>query len=276
MAAARLRLVLGLLVMAWLFPTAAGAHGETGHGMQPLATWIAQACVLLAWMMYAIGAWRRPPTGGLRILFHGTMALAVITLFGPLDAWAYASTAWHMMQHMLIMVVVAPLWVLAQPLPQWRAATGRRFDALWRLPVRASRYPMACAALHALAIWGWHAPVPYMLAVQNPAWHVLEHASFLLTAVLFWWSVLRAGRTKTLEAMLALLLTLSHTGMLGALLTFARAPLYHAESTQLWDQQLAGLVMWIPGSLVYLLAIGWVARHWFHPTHHAPTRATHL
>jgi cytochrome c oxidase assembly factor CtaG len=101
-----------------------------------------------------------------------------------------------------------------------------------------------------------------MAAVQNNGWHVLEHASFLFTGWLFWWAVLRPGQGGVLQATLALLFTVMHTGLLGALLTFARAPLYWSESRELWDQQLAGLVMWIPGGMVYLAAAAWAGYRW--------------
>jgi putative membrane protein len=117
---------------------------------------------------------------------------------------------------------------------------------------------MACALLHAAAIWVWHAPAPYMAAVFNTGWHVLEHASFVFTACLFWWSVLRAGQADSLRALLALLFTLMHTGLLGAVLTFAHTPLYWRESRELWDQQLAGLIMWIPCGTAYMAAAAWV------------------
>jgi cytochrome c oxidase assembly factor CtaG len=167
-----------------------------------------------------------------------------------------------MVQHMLLMVVVAPLLVLARPLPQWRAVLGARADALWRPLHRFSRHPMACALLHAAAIWFWHAPGPYVAALASPLWHVVEHACFLFSGWLFWWSVLRPGRTGALPAAGALLFTVMHTGLLGALLAFSRAPLYSDAPSALADQQLAGLVMWVPGGLVYLLVAVWAAARW--------------
>jgi cytochrome c oxidase assembly factor CtaG len=190
------------------------------------------------------------------------MAIAAVALFGPLDTLAERSSAWHMGQHMLLIVVVAPLAVLGRPLPQWRALLGTSADALWRRLHRFSRYPMQAALLHAAALWFWHAPGPYIAAVQHPAWHVLEHASFLFSGWLFWWSVLRPSRAGVLPAALAMLFTVMHTGLLGALLSFATVPLYHSGSAALADQQLAGLVMWIPGGLIYLLAAAWAAWRW--------------
>lgn len=250
----------GAVLLAALPPALAHEGGATGHSEVPL--WLAQAVFALAWLAYVRGALQTPPPALRHLGFHVTMLLAGLSLFGPFDAWAVRSTAWHMVQHMMVMVVVAPLLVLARPLPQWRAAIGPAADRVWRGLMGASRRPMLCALLHAAAIWFWHAPGPYIAAVQHTGLHVLEHACFLFTGWLFWWSVLRPGRHRVLMAAMALLFTATHTGMLGALLTFARAPLYAVESGDLADQQLAGLVMWIPGGMVYLLAAVWAGFRW--------------
>lgn len=256
-----MRLTVALLLAA--APAAVNAHSPWDAGaLSHLPVWAAQAVLLAAWLLYVPGAARSRPSTGERAAFHGGMAVAGVALFGPFDDWAVSSTAMHMVQHMLLMVVAAPLWVLARPLPQWRAALGRAADWWWFPVLRAGRHPMACAGLHAVAIWGWHLPGPYMAAVENNWWHVAEHASFALTAWLFWWAVLRARRGGELQAALALLFTLMHTGLLGAVLTFAQAPLYYRESRELWDQQLAGLAMWVPGGAAYLAAIAGCAYRW--------------
>lgn len=236
----------------------AGTMAHEGGATAAAPIWLSQALFAAAWIGYAAGAVRVRPPLARRLTLHAAMLIAGIALFGPFDTWAASSTAMHMVQHMLLIVVVAPLAVLAAPLAQWRAMLGPALDPLWRMLLRCSRNPMACAALHAAAIWIWHAPRPYMAAVLDPFWHVIEHACFLSSAWLFWWSVLRSGRRSALQAMLALLFTLMHTGLLGALLTFAREPLYGVESRELWDQQLAGLVMWIPGGAAYLAGAAWV------------------
>jgi len=251
------------MMAAW--PATSFAHSVlplTG-GFEQAPVWFAQAVFVLAWLGYVrgcrAGAVLHQARSGQRRLFHVTMLIAGLTLFGPLDELAERSTAWHMGQHMLLIVVVAPMLVLARPLAQWRAVLGPRADVVWRPLHRLSRRPMLCALLHAAAIWFWHAPGPYIAAVQTPLWHVLEHACFLCSAWLFWWSVLRPGRSGALAAAGALLFTVMHTGMLGALMSFANVPLYSTGLKALADQQLAGLVMWVPGGLVYLLAAVWAA-----------------
>jgi putative membrane protein len=231
-----------------------------GGSRAPL--WLAQALWLLGAASYGLGAWRRTPARGPALAFGAAWALGACALFGPLDDWADRNTAWHMVQHMLLIIGVAPLAVLARPLPQWRAALGPAMDAVWRTLHGFTRRPLACALLHAAVLWFWHAPVPYQLALAQPLWHVLAHASFLLSAWLFWWAVLRPGQGGVLGAAGALLFTLTHTGLLGALLTFAPEPLYLAESGSLRDQQLAGLVMWVPGGLIYLGVAVWAAWRW--------------
>ncbi len=251
-----------LLMSAW--PAATFAHGtlSSAGSFEQAPVWFVQVVFVLAWLGYGAGALRYPPRSSPRMAFHLAMLIAGLTLFGPLDELAERNTAWHMGQHMLLIVVVAPLLVLARPLSQWRAVLGPRADAVWRPLHRLSRRPMVCALLHAAAVWFWHAPAPYIAAVQSPLWHVLEHTCFMLSGWLFWWSVLRPSRLGALPAAGALLFTVMHTGLLGALLTFAKVPLYSTEVTALADQQLAGLVMWVPGGLVYLLAVVSVAWRW--------------
>jgi cytochrome c oxidase assembly factor CtaG len=257
-----------------LLPTLAAAHAsapggpldlQAGHGWGYWLLGLWQAGFVLAWLGYALGAARRRAPWGRQLAFHAAMLVAGLALFGPLDDWAAQSTAMHMVQHMLLMVVVAPLAVLARPWAPWRAVLGSAADGAWRLVARLAQRPLACALLHALAVWAWHAPPLYRAALFDTGWHVLEHASFLVTAWLLWWSVLNPGRQRAVPATLALLFTLMHTGMLGAVLSFARQPLYRPGVHELADQQLAGLLMWIPGGCVYLLAVAWAGWRWLAP-----------
>lgn len=218
----------------------------------------AQALFALAWLAWGAGALQRLPSIGRGSAFQAAMVLAGVALFGPVERWAAGSSAGHMAQHMLLMVVVAPLAVAARPWPAWRAALGTPLDGAWHAPMRLTRRPMACAVLHALVVWFWHAPAPYLAALESPGLHVIEHAGLLASACLLWESLLRAGRSRTPEALRALLFTLMQTGLLGALMTFARVPWYAAESRDLLDQQLAGLLMGIPGIMACLLGAAWI------------------
>jgi cytochrome c oxidase assembly factor CtaG len=115
--------------------------------------------------------------------------------------------------------------------------------------------------LHAAALWAWHAPALFEAAVVHESVHILQHASFFVTALLFWWSLLsgRDGQRVGL-AVLCLSTTALHGGALGALLAMAGQAWYsvYEATAPLWgltaleDQQLGGLIMWVPAGLVYL------------------------
>lgn len=246
-----------------LWSPAVLAHNPiTSTGHEQLAGLFGVVLLLLFWGGYLLGSLRRRPRGRDGALFHATALVCALALFGPLDDWAKASTAAHMVQHMLLMVVVAPLWVLSRPLQQLAAGAGRLFTGPWKMLLPLVQRPVTAAYLHAAAIWFWHTPYFYMVAVENPWWHALEHACFLGTAGLFWWAVLKSSAVRAPWALLAVLFTLMHTGFLGAILTFADAPMY-GEARGLDDQHLAGLIMWVVGGVPYLMASGWIAHRWY-------------
>jgi cytochrome c oxidase assembly factor CtaG len=111
--------------------------------------------------------------------------------------------------------------------------------------------------LHGIAIWAWHAPILFDAAVTNVVLHRLQHLSFLLTAIVFWWSVLRNDNAGL--AAWHLFVTMLHTSILGALMALAPHVLYQAQTatssawglTPLEDQQLAGIIMWVPAGTIY-------------------------
>lgn len=254
-------LLLGLLAGA-LAPAAAAHNPLTSGGTEQWAGLVSAMVLGTFWLCYIVGALRRPPSWRRALCFHATAILSVMTLLGPLDDWAETSTAAHMVQHMLLMVVIAPLWVLCRPLPQLTAGGGRPGVWLWHPMLRLTCYPAVTAYLHGAIIWFWHMPYFYMLAVEDPWWHIVEHAFFLVTAGLFWWAVLNGNYRRAPWALFALLFTLIHTGFLGAILTFARAPIY-GEARNLEDQQLAGMIMWVLGAIPYILASAWIGSRWY-------------
>ena len=224
---------------------------------------IAGALLLLAlWGSYCLGCVRLPPKLSRFWLFQAACLLSVFTLFGPLDEWAETNSAAHMVQHMLMMVVIAPLWVIARPLPQWHALQSMLANTLFAPLLQLARYPVTAATVHGAVIWFWHTPRFYVLALDNLWWHLVEHLCFMLSAGVFWWSVLRSQQTTAPRALLALLVTLMHTGFLGALLTFSHASWYGSERA-LEHQQLAGLLMWVLGGVPYFAAAGWLSWRWF-------------
>lgn len=253
--------VKGWLLPVLLAPLPASAHPLVSGFEAQFTTLLGALLLGSAWGLYALGARRQSPPAMHAACFHGALAIAAFAVFGPIDDWAQTSVSAHMLQHMLFMVVIAPLVALASPLAQWQAATGRVLRRLWPMLRRWTRAPLPLALLHGAVIWIWHTPQLYRLALDDPGWHVVEHAAFLLSGVLFWWSALHAGPRQRAEALLAMLLTLMHTGLLGALLAFGRVSFYGAERG-LADQQLAGLIMWVPGGIAYLAGAGAIAWRW--------------
>jgi putative membrane protein len=177
----------------------------------------------------------------------GWLAVA-IAILSPLDAAAGRSFALHMVQHELLMVVAPPLLILGRPFAALSATLGPRALRIAAWPLRIP--PPAAWALHAAALWVWHMPWLFDASAASDTTHALQHASFFFTALLFWWTVFRRVRVGT--AVLYVLTTLIHTGALAALLTFAPAPLYAGASLE--QQQLGGLIMWVPAGYAMLLA----------------------
>jgi putative membrane protein len=221
------------------------------------------------------------------VCYLGGVATLVLALISPIDALSAALFSVHMTQHMLLMVVAAPLLVLGNPMLAYvwalpkgdrvALAEGWRRARVTRAGWRMLSHPLTIFVLHVGALWIWHVPELYEAALEHRAVHTAEHASFLFTAMLFWWALTRAGRRGHWPgygaAVLYVFGTALQSGALGALLMFSPAPLYraHAEGTALWgldllvDQQLAGALMWVPAGLVYtgailVLFLAWLGR----------------
>jgi cytochrome c oxidase assembly factor CtaG len=190
----------------------------------------------------------------------------------------------HMIEHEILMVMAAPLLVLARPLGPilWAFPPAARYSLGRASQVQVLRWiwawatnPLVATVLHGAALWLWHMPSLYEAALDSEPVHWLQHFSFFGTALLFWQGVLN-GRMQTggyPAGGFCLFLTALHSGFLGILLVVARAPLFPVQGssaadwglTPVEDQQLAGLIMWVPGGLVYatiaLALIGlWIAK----------------
>jgi cytochrome c oxidase assembly factor CtaG len=161
------------------------------------------------------------------------------------------------------------LWALPKPFRQrlGRAARVRWLRSVWRVLTS----PLPATTWHGAVIWFWHAPVLFDGAVAHVALHRLQHLRFLLSALAFWWALER--RAERGAAVLHLFVTMVHTTLLGALLVLVPRVLYPGQTalgpqwdlTPLQDQQLAGLVMWVPAGTVYagaalVFAALWVRR----------------
>jgi cytochrome c oxidase assembly factor CtaG len=252
---------LGGLLSALSAPPPAAPGGAACHAGALDGTWWSFDPWI--WSTLALLALLRPRS---RWPFAGALLALFVALVWPLDVLSDGSLAAHMAQHMLLIAVAAPLLVLSRPMPwpafglppRGRKAFGRALGAFARI-VR----PRPAFALHAVAIWLAHAPRVVEWSIANRWVHLLVHACLLGTAAAFWWACLRARAAGAGEASVLALATLIHTGLLGALLAFAPRPLYAGYALE--DQQLAGLVMWVPGGLCYLvaglaLAAAWMPR----------------
>jgi cytochrome c oxidase assembly factor CtaG len=186
-----------------------------------------------------------------------------------------------MTQHELLISICAPLLVVGRPLIpfvwglplSWRRRLGdwtraENVSQTWR----TISLPGVAFSLHAIALWVWHLPGPYQSTLSSELMHSLQHISFLGTALLFWWTIFKARGTEIGygASVFYLFATALQTGALGALLTFSSHLWYPAygATTGPWglspldDQQLGGLIMWIPGSIPYVLAGLYMFARW--------------
>ena len=207
-------------------------------------------------------------------LFAVGYAALVIALISPLHAVGEVYFSVHMVQHLLLSLVAPPLLLLSSSMPVllW-ALPPRDRQTLGRLAgrpgfvrsvLRALTRPMVAWGLFVGTQWLWHQPAAYDWALENRWAHYLEHVSFFVSAVLFWWPVIGAPPVKsplTYPARLAYtFLAWLPNSLLGAGISLAQGPLYpfYVNSAQVtgsdpgFDQQLAGLIMWVPGDVLFV------------------------
>jgi putative membrane protein len=254
-------------------------------------------------LIYATGLtrlWRNAGFGhGIRrfeaaAFVAGWSALA-LALLSPLDALSDVLFWAHMTQHELLMLVAAPAMVVGRPFISfcWALPDRIRFallqrgrDAAQSRPLRLLTAPLSVLAIHALALWLWHIPALFNAALRDERIHALQHASFFFSAALFFFAVThgRYGRVGYGASTLFVFLTAAHSGLLGALLTLANQLWYPMQSSAgltygicpLEDQQLAGLIMWIPaGALLTVFALALFAA-WLGESERRASRARRL
>jgi putative membrane protein len=278
----RMKRALGLLALA--APTPALAHGGEGEGWHPeLSIWIP---LMLFAAVYAAGFLRlrsRSDHGraGLRrgatLFAAGWLTLAAAT-GSPLHQAGEHSFLMHMIEHELIMLPAALLLVLAKPGPVllWAfpvslrgafAGAARGGRPLWAWLAA----PVTATLIQAGAMWLWHMPPLFDRALDSEGWHVAQHLSFLVAALLFWWAIAHGRTTSYGLAAFCLFLTSLIGGALGALMAFSTSPWYApyaalgmtpAGLSPAEDQQLAGLVMWVPGGAFHAAAALYFLYRW--------------
>jgi cytochrome c oxidase assembly factor CtaG len=261
------------------------AHGGKPHDLHDLArTWAVEPYVYLglalsAWL-YIAGLrkmWRDNRGAGVKTweacCYAGGWLALVVALVSPLHPWGRVLFSAHMTQHEILMLVAAPLLVLGRPIlvwlkalpAQWATVLGQWAHTVgWLKFWRAISNPFAAWLIHAAALWMWHVPVLFQATIDNDLVHTLQHSSFLGSALLFWWAVMHGRERASMFGMAVLYMftTALHSGLLGVLITFADTLVYPAyrNTTQSWgltpleDQQLGGLIMWIPAGIVYIIA----------------------
>jgi putative membrane protein len=191
------------------------------------------------------------------------LTVALLSPLAAISEWLFSA---HMTQHTLLMLVAAPLIAGGQPVATMTAASGGMAGAaivstrfVWR-PMTSP--PVAFAVLLSV-LWLWHVPALHEAALHSSLVHALQHLSFFAAAGAFWWGLVhgRYGRYGYGAAVVFVFLTAVHSSVLGALLTVASRVLYptyavrgvpHGIDAQA-DQQLAGLIMWVPSGVIFIL-----------------------
>jgi len=214
-----------------------------------------------------------------RWLFLGGLAAILLALVSPVDTYGGVLFSVHMVQHMLLEMVAAPLIVLSAPITLALRAAGpsaRRalLAVLHSHPARWLTFPLVTWFLFAAVNWGWHFSALYNVALENDLVHYFEHASFLIAALLFWWPAIgpdpQPWHIPHPVRLMYLFLAMPQNSFLGvALLSTERVLYLHYVTvvrtwgpTPLDDQHLGGALMWVFGDIVFLAAMVGVVWAW--------------
>jgi cytochrome c oxidase assembly factor CtaG/ferredoxin len=263
-----------------------------------LASWSIDPKVALGLIVSAIlylRGWRvlhrinpaRFPTWRLGAFLGGLAALWV-AIASPLDTFSGLLLSAHMVQHLMLMSVAPPLILLGAPLLPVLRGLPRKFahDGVgpflsWPALRRfgdALTHPVVCWLAMAVSLCAWHVPAGFELALRSPAWHKVEHACFFGTSLLFWWPVVRPFPSRPHWPLGTVPIYLLAADLLNtalcAVLTFSDKVLYASYTnvprlfgtTALSDQVAAGVIMWVPGSLVFLVPATVIAIRFLSPS----------
>ena len=268
----RVRHIAAAAILASASP--AIAHDEHRHGEAlglTLDPWVTVPLGLML-LLYFVGRSRvarrsKAPRRGSRLFIAGWLVLT-LSLVSPLHQGGERSFTLHMIEHELIMLVATFLlaashsggtlaWGLPAPMRRtlagdWKAPLSR----LWRRLTE----PVTATLLQALVMWAWHAPALFDRTLTSQGWHVAQHLSFIVASFLFWSAMVDQRRGGYLLSAACLFATSLLEGALGALMALSASPWYAAYAAMgmsitgldpITDQQLAGLIMWIPGGMVH-------------------------
>jgi putative membrane protein len=260
-----------------------------GERVQPHDLWSAWsfepgvvAPLAVCAFLYYSGIYRSKVIPRIHIVaFTAGLLSLILALVSPLHALGEALFSAHMIQHEILMLIAAPLLVIGRPLVpflwalpiSWRRVVGQAvkvapFQSVWR----TITYPLVAWGIELVVLWAWHAPVLFEKTLTSELVHAAQHASFLFASLLFWWAVFQGGERRMGYGMSVIYIftTAVHSTALGALLTLSPAVWYpdYGDTTAAWgltplqDQQLGGLIMWIPSGIVYLVAALWLFSLW--------------
>jgi putative membrane protein len=238
----------------------------------------------LAATVHLAGRWKLKRQGSARLVtpwrsvaYLSGLAVLWIALMSPIDVLSNQYFYMHMIQHLLLVMIAPPLLLIGNPMPimLWGLPGGlRREIGRWLRPgsgfrraVRTLTTPGLVWLYFVAVLVGWHDPRAYNLTLESDLAHDLEHLSFFGTAVLFWWHVIGAGPRihRRLSRGVRIGYTLSvvpPNALTGITIAFASEPIYAyyttvprlGAMTVLEDQMLGGVIMWIPGSMMYIIA----------------------
>jgi putative membrane protein len=309
-------LIAALLCALCLLSESAGLAHSTTADPDPRSWWLrwtfpplVMLNLALAFSFYGRGVynlWRKGGVGkGISRrqvgAFGAGLVVLLLALASPIDALSDELSYMHMIQHMLLMNVAAPMLVLGSPgqailwvLPlRWRQRVGQVLfrTGSWKSAWYLLWQPVLMWSIFAFALWIWHLPVLYEAALANELFHDFQHFTFLVAAVLFWRVLLDPVSRLRLNrgvAVIYLFTTSLHATVLGVFMALAPKVWYsgYAATTGFWnlspleDQQLAGLIMWMPACMVYAVVAAVVFVLWLEEpnragtTAHAPEAAT--
>lgn len=235
------------------------------------------------------------------VSFYAALAVLAIALSSPLEPLSQQLFWAHMVQHVLLLVVAPPLMILARPWVRlWRAlplatrrsvarslAKGRRTAPLRWLAGELGK-PMPSFVLFSVVLLGWHVPALFDATLRSSALHALEHTLFFSTALLFWKQVIDSpplrARLQPAQRVGYVIGAMVVSWVLAVVLALAPNPLYsfyaHEASrpggiSALADQQLAAGIMWVPGSITFVIVIFAYVHRWLMPVP-VPARASRL
>lgn len=244
------------------------------------------------------GQW--PLAAGWRLAAYlGGLFFIGLSLLSPIDALGRQLFFMHMIQHLLLIMIAPPLLLVANPMPvilwglpdKWRLKVGQFISrllhrkSLFRQGLLAATKPGIIWLLWVVALIGWHDPTLYNAALRDELIHDVEHLSFFIASMLLWWHITGAGphihkQLPAIARVAAVIAAVPPNMILGVFLAFASEPIYTyylSVVPRIWsisvidDQRLGGVIMWIPGSMMYVIAALILISRWLQNEDNKPS-----